>query len=298
MTLPLKERRKLSDLGRTLTGDAWLTRTLKAGSDAIAALESATDDFEGAGLFQKEKVRFAEICRIAYKVPLLGKTGAPHFARTMSAAREHLGLPALIFDSDAFNLMLRMHDNVRTACALLHIHSAEDAREAACVLDTVIHISYSDNRKYKRPRISEVDVILLCCEYTCVLKATRELCSSSASDDETAAALLQIVPGSLSGVKSTRNCLIPATVRSPDFATGYDDARARNCLQRYLALQGPMTKFQATASLQFPSDIATNCYCATCHELLPPSKSRDPRGKFCGKRGRCHTLSKNKRSRH
>ena len=79
-------------------------------------------------MFQSESVRFADICKIAYNVPLLGKTGAPHFARTMSAARDHLGLPALIFDDDAFKLMLRMHVNVRNACDLLQVHSAEDAR--------------------------------------------------------------------------------------------------------------------------------------------------------------------------
>ena len=207
----------------------------------------------------------------------------------MSAAREHLGLPALIFDDEAFKQMRRMHVNVRKACELLQIHSAADALEAACVLDSVIHMSYIGNVKYDRPRISESDVILLCCEYACLLKEAREadVCSPSASDDDTAAALLKIVPGSSAGVKMARNSLIPAAVCNPDFATGYDDARARNCLQRYFALDIPRKKFQPTTSLRFPCDTAAKCYCATCHELLPPTKCRDPRAQFCGKRGMC-----------
>ena len=97
-------------------------------------------------------------------------------------------------------------------------------------LKAQVHISYTGNVKYERPRISETDVILLCCEHTCLLKEARQanLCSYSTSDDVTAAALLKIVPGSLAGVKLARNSLIPAAVRNPDFATGYDDARARH----------------------------------------------------------------------
>ena len=60
------------------------------------------DELLEAGVFTKSQVTFDTVYKITLRLPLYGKTPTVNFTRSLSGARDAVGLPPLIYDDDGF----------------------------------------------------------------------------------------------------------------------------------------------------------------------------------------------------
>ena len=107
---------------------------------------------------------------------------------------------------------------------------------ACAVLSDLAAMSYSNGPTRSHWReLHTGDLALHCCEYSCILEELLNSEHASGFLLHRCHWLLQRMPPDLPGIRLLRKRAVAHCKRSPDFATGWDDARARNVLQWWLS---------------------------------------------------------------
>ena len=277
--LELKHQRKLSDLSVTLTGTAWIDRILdgKGAARRLQRLEQCMAELLEAGVFTKSQLSFDIVHKITLRLPLYGKTRSLNLTRSLSGAREAVGLPPLEYDEIAFKAVVDMHVNVRTSLELLEVHDYEEAHAACQVLSALVALSYSDRHQRAGCRVlDEGGFALICCEYHCALKdlSQRKICVGT--ELERCNWLLRRLPHTLVDIQELRRRVVAHCARSPEVDTGNDDARCRNMLRWWLS-----SKPTQTSGIPWPKEIIHRCICDRCGDVKPMKRIIDPRARFC-----------------
>ena len=125
------------------------------------------------------------------------------------------------------------------------------------MLSALTAMSYSDAHARSHCRVLDIgDLALHCCEYACVLKELLDSEQRSGSLLDWCHWLLQRMPPHLPNMRLLRKRAVAHCRQSPDFATGWDDAGARNVLQWWLS----NSALEVTPECSWPAEICSTFY--------------------------------------